>query len=96
MVETGGRTALVDSGNFRNIIIVEALMKKGSLITLMGSVHNLASEAFVMEWDIITPEDTKINRNITRTMDIFVKDRRMHFKRDTENAEHIFIDKSTI
>ena len=73
MVETGGRTALVDSGNFRSIIIVEALMKKGTVITLMGSVHILASEAFVRDGDIITPEDTKINRNITRTLD-FVKD----------------------
>lgn len=55
MAETGDRTALVDSGNFGNIIIVEALMKKGIVIPLMGSVHILASEAFVKEGDIITP-----------------------------------------
>ena len=87
MAETGDRNALVDSGNFRNIIIVEALKKKGTVITLMGSVHILASEAFVRDGDIITPEDTKINRNITRTMD-FVKDEIIHSKGDTKHAEH--------
>lgn len=85
MAETGDRAALVDSGNFQNIIIVEALMKR--VITLMGSVHILASEAFVRDGDIITPEDTKINRNITRTLD-FVKDEIILSKRDTKHAEH--------